>query len=135
MEIKKDITLEQFKETELKQEMFSNELEHPKKVNHQPKDHKEDCECCNCNDGALERHNEYFKKWQEAEKKVIFKGWKGKKNTYTYKNWCIQFGSDLIFLLYETSNSSTSFFYIKTVGDLFKATGGEIETNVNCTNL
>lgn len=80
---------------------------------------------------SIEDNKEYQKqcrRYAEAEKKVIFKGWKVKNATATSDNWIIQFRKDTNFLSYQTNNSFGPTTCIKTIEDLFEATNGELET-------
>jgi len=120
------INYNDFLKQPLKKEMFVNEIEKPEYLPSYLEKIKKHNEWVN--EGVnIAKDRELINKWQEAEKKVIFKGWelnidqrylfKGESHIALYSD------SEIRFYKNEDSFGVT----IKTLANLFQATDGELE--------
>ena len=108
----------EFLKQPLKKEMFVNEIKKPKIAMYQNTDGTND----------VFQFDSDFKAWQEAEKKVIFKGYKLINNGNTLEN-----GKQDIYVFRDSSmmlkHNGVRSTGIKTIHDLAEATKGELELN------
>jgi hypothetical protein len=74
--------------------------------------------------------------FEEAENKVIFKGWHYNKEWTQYTieldKLCVSFHDKLIYMFTNNYGLADDEIHIRTIGDLFQATNGELITqNIN----